>query len=427
MGALPPIVPNASRYSGQRSQWVYDALALLAPLTLLLGVLATASFCAALMAIRRATAQAMQSRDALMLAFENGRRWLPKFMLSQTVLVFGGLITLLSFEAIIILSRPGVSDGGVKLGVFLAMVALALAWYGFKMLRDALRLSGRQGASEPILLMGQALAPHQAPRLWEFVREIARRTEARAPDAVVVGLNEGFFVTEHPVALVSGQPVPAGRVLYLPLPYMAFLDRAQVSAVTAHELGHFTGEDTGYSLRFAPIYRSFLDTIFAITNEHDDKDDGSRAWLATPVTLYGKWFLASFEEAMHHWSRERELAADAFGSRIAGTESSALALLRISGLHRIVDEALARNQQAPAAERSGVLKMVRQLVAERGLDDSQERLQDRQAHPLDTHPPLKQRLDALGVAITPELLARARDPRDAGLLIELGLESAVSA
>ena len=51
--------------------------------------------------------------------------------------------------------------------------------------------------------------------------------------------------------------------------------------------------------------------------------------------------------------------------------------------------------------------MVRRLVAEHGLDDPQERLQDQQAHPLDTHPPLKQRLDALGVAITPELPARA--------------------
>ena len=181
---LPTVPVTSLRYYGQRSPWVHDALALLAPLTLLLGVLATASFCAALVAIRRATARAMQSRDALMQAFENGRRWLPKFMLSQTVLVFGGLITLLSFEAIIILSRPGVSDGGVKLGVFLAMVALALAWYGFKMLYGALRRSERQDEPEPILLMGQSLAPHQAPRLWEFVREIAKRTDARAPDAL---------------------------------------------------------------------------------------------------------------------------------------------------------------------------------------------------------------------------------------------------
>ena len=310
VGALPTVPVTSLRYYGQRSPWVHDALALLAPLTLLLGVLATASFCAALVAIRRATARAMQSRDALMQAFENGRRWLPKFMLSQTVLVFGGLITLLSFEAIIILSRPGVSDGGVKLGVFLAMVALALAWYGFKMLYGALRRSERQDEPEPILLMGQSLAPHQAPRLWEFVREIAKRTDARAPDAVVVGLNEASSSPSIRWRWSAASRCPRARAVPA-LAYMAFLDRAQVSAVIAHELGHFTGEDTGYSLRFAPIYRSFLDSIFSITNEHDEKDDGSRVWVAAPVTLYGKWFLASFEEAMHHWSRERELAADA--------------------------------------------------------------------------------------------------------------------
>ena len=91
-----------------------------------------------------------------------------------------------------------------------------------------------------------------------------------------------------------------------------------------------------------------------------------------------------------------------------------------------MDAALAHNRQAPAEERGGVLKMVRRLVAEHGLDDPQERLQDQQAHPLDSHPSLKQRLDALGVPSRPSCWP-ARDSRDAALLVELGLESAVSA
>ena len=347
-------------------------------------------------------------------------------MLSQTVLVFGGLITLLSFEAIIILSRPGVADGGVKLGVFLAMVALALAWYGFKMLYGALRRSERQDAPEPILLMGQSLAPHQAPRLWEFVREIAKRTDARAPDAVVVGLNEGFFVTEHPVALVSGQPVPEGRVLYLPLPYMAFLDRAQVSAVIAHELGHFTGEDTGYSLRFAPIYRSFLDSIFAIANEHDEKDDGSRAWVAAPITLYGKWFLASFEEAMHHWSRERELAADArqphrrHGIVRAGAAAHFRAAPdrgRGAGAQPAGAGRGARRRAedgAPAGRRARAGRPARAPAGPAGASAGQ--------------PPVAQAAPGrAGRGHHARAAGRARDPRDAALLVELGLESAVSA
>ena len=282
----------------------------------------------------------MQSRDALMQAFENGRRWLPKFMLSQTVLVFGGLITLLSFEAIIILSRPGVSDGGVKLGVFLAMVAGA----GLVRLQDAVWRAApvrRQDEPEPILLMGQSLAPHQAPRLWEFVRG-SPSGQTRAPDAVVVGLNEGFFVTEHPVALVSGQ----GRVLYLPLPYMAFLDRAQVSAVIAHELGHFTGEDTGYSLRFAPIYRSSW-TASSPSPTSTTRRTTARALGRRAGHAVWKWFLASFEEAMHHWSRERELAADASAAASPARNRRAGAAAHFRAAP-IVDAALAHNRQAPA-------------------------------------------------------------------------------
>ena len=100
-----------------------------------------------------------------------------------------------------------------------------------------------------------------------------------------------------------------------------------------------------------------------------------------------------------------------------------MALLRSAALHELVDEALTCNREAPAQQRVGVLPLLRRLVAERGLPDPHEHLEDRQAHPLDTHPSLRQRLDALGVAITPELVARTRDARATGLLAELGLET----
>ena len=348
VGALPTVPVTSLRYYGQRSPWVHDALALLAPLTLLLGVLATASFCAALVAIRRATARAMQSRDALMQVSRNGRRWLPKFMLSQTVLVFGGLITLLSFEAIIILSRPGVSDGGVKLGVFLAMVALALAWYGFKMLYGALRRSERQDEPEPILPHGPVAgaASGAAPvGVRARDRQADRRARARRGRC-----RPERRLLRHRASGGAGQrPAGAeGRVLYLPLPYMAFLDRAQVSAVIAHELGHFTGEDTGYSLRFAPIYRSFLtasspsptSTTRRTTARASGSPRRSRCMANGSSPVSRKPCITGAASAS--WR-------PTLGSRIAGTESSALALLRISGLHRIVDAALAHNRQARRA------------------------------------------------------------------------------
>jgi len=311
---------DTATYLHVRSHGLRQYLAPLALLTLLAGVLATATSGVALLAMRHAAARALQSRDALLHAFESGRRWLPAFMLLQTLLVLGGLAGLLAFEVIHAFDQPAVSRNALKLTLLAALLALALLWYGARIAWDTLRFALRKPTPDPIEIMGQSLSPAQAPLLWEFVRDVAQRTGALLPDAVVVGLNEGFFVTEYPVVLSNGQPVPEGRVLYLPLPYMAFLDRAQVAAVVAHEVGHFTGEDTRYSLRFAPIQRTLADSILAITNEHDDDDDGWRTWLSAPASLCGKWFLRNFDEAMRHWSRERELAADAFSSRIAGTE-----------------------------------------------------------------------------------------------------------
>lgn len=404
----------------------HDAGLYLGPLAqgaLLLALIAIANFWLALLGMRRAAARALLSRDALVQAFSRGRRWLPVFMVVQTLLVFGGLIGLLLFEAGRAIDQNYLTGNAMKLVMFAGLVVLVLLWYGARIIWDTLRAALRRHVVEPIEIIGQSLSPAQAPQLWAFVQDIAQRTEARAPDSVVVGLNEGFFVTEHAVQLANGQRVPAGRVLYLPLPYMSFMERPEVAAVVAHELGHFTGDDTRYGLQFSPIYRSLLNSILAVTNEHDADDDGWRAWATAPASLYGKWFLHSFDEAVHHWSRDRELAADAFSSRIAGTEPAAMALLRSAVLHEIVEEALTHNQQAPPHLREGVLAMVRRLVAERGLGDPRNHLDNQQSHPLDTHPTLKQRLDALGVAITPELLVRTRDRRQSGLLAELGLES----
>lgn len=346
------------------------------------------------------------------------------FMLVQTTLLFTGLIGLLTFETLRAINSGGFDGVGMKMIMLMGLCVLGLLWLLVTILRDMLRFATRKPQPEPIVIMGQQLARSTAPTLWRYVEGLAAQLEAKPPDAVVVGLNEGFFVTEHPVALFNGQHVPPGRVLYLPLPYVAFMTRDQVSAVIAHELGHFTGEDTVYSLRFAPVYRSAVDSILAITNEHDENDDGWRELLSRPATGFGKWFLSEFDHVVQHWSRQRELAADAFGGRIAGTEAIATALLRITALHDTVETALQMNRDAPPERREGVLALVRRMVAERGLDDPGKHLDDRQAHPLDTHPPLAQRLQALDVAIDARLLQAALDRRESGLLAELGLEGA---
>jgi Zn-dependent protease with chaperone function len=397
-------------------------LHVLASLTLTLGVLAALVFSAGLAALRHSSIRVRQSRQALLKVFELCRRLLPIFMMLQTLLMFAGLSCLSLFEAIYTINHGWTSNGYLLQWLGLLALGLPVLFaYLCKIALDTIVLIHRKQHFQPIEIVGKILLPQQAPKLWDFVREVATQAGTRMPDSIVVGLNEVFFVTEHPVMLIGGRSVPKGRVLYLPLPYLAFLKRAEAAAVVAHELGHLTGEDTRYGLRFMPIYSTIEDSIDLLAQPSGYTPTNWRIWFTAPASLYGKWFLAIFDEAMHHWSREREFAADVFSKRVAGPDTAAVALLRSILLCEIVEEVLERNSYA-RFEHEGVLPMVRRLVAERGLPDPRDYLEMRQTDPLDTHPPFKQRLDALGVSLTADFIARVRKVDDTHLLAELGLE-----
>lgn len=385
-----------------------------------LAVLAALAGVLGLIYIRILGQQARRSREALLRSFNLARRLLPWLLGCFAIGVFGALVCMLGFE----LSRfvaHGISGRGsaklVMLGVILMLGFLGVA---VRSLYNLLRAARAAFTPEPITVMGRTLSRTEAPGLWAYVEGIATDLNARKPDAIVVGMDEGFFVTEVAVQLASGEAIAGGRVLYLPLPYMAYLDRSEVAAIIGHELGHFTGDDTRYSLEFGPIYASATNSLQAVFVSASNAD--LQAY--NPVLLLGEFFLRAFHEAVQHWSRQRELAADQFGARGAGPQAAASALLRTCALAPRVQQALAECWEAG---NGNVLARTRELVAQLGMEDPGLRLDYSQPHPTDSHPPLGQRLGALGVA-TPsaELLARAREAAGSTLLAELGLESSPS-
>ena len=365
--------------------------------------------------------KALQSRELLLATFQKGRKLLPMYMVVMVLLLFAAAIPLLLFEMMPILRHRNYSKGDMKFMFVLGGLALFLFYSGGKLLWDVWKASRKPMENEPIDVMGQTISREQAPELWGFVDRVASKTGAGMPDSIVVGLNEGFFVTEHPVKLTSGAMVPQGRVLYLPLPYMAFLNAGEVAAVIGHELGHFIGEDTLYSQRFSPIYSATINHLVAVSGG-EQREESWLDFLRRPATLMGEMFLDSFHEAVRYWSRKRELAADAVGASVVSPQAVASSLLRITALEPHVSEALHANWDRGETIEGGVLGHVRQLVASKGMVDPSEHLENRQSHPTDTHPELAVRLDALGVAISPDLLARAMDAQGSRLLQEFGLE-----
>ncbi len=370
--------------------------------------------------------KAMESRVQLLATFEKGRKLLPTYMVVMVLLLFAAAIPMLVYEIMPILRHRNYSKGDMKLMLVLGGMAIFLLYSGGKVLWDVWKASRKPMENEPIDVMGQSISRQQAPALWSFVDRVASKTGAGMPDSIVVGLNEGFFVTEHPVKLASGAMVPQGRVLYLPLPYMAFLNAGEVAAVIGHELGHFIGEDTLYSQRFSPIYSATINHLVAISGGENYEE----SWmdiLRKPATLFGEMFLDSFHEAVRYWGRMRELAADAVGASVVSPQAIASSLLRITALAPHVDEALEMNWDQGQSAEGGIVGHVRQLVATKGMVDPSAHLQNRQSHPTDTHPELAARLDALGVPLTAELLNRAMDPQASRLLQEFGLEQGAAA
>jgi len=374
--------------------------------------------------IRGLADNARRSRDALLDSFTLGIRRLPWWLISFTSIfaISVLLLAVASFSAAVTYTlETGVLTGNpepVSLATSLASFLLGLMGltYSFFSVRGSVRVRHAIRTAfepEPVEIMGRSVAESEAPLLWRLVRDVATRAGAAMPERITIGLNEGFFVTENPVALSGGQTFAGGRTLFLPLTFLAFMTRPEVEAVIGHELGHFMGEDGKYSIRFAPLFHRASSSLIATQT--------TRTHLRGIEATLCEYFLSAFHAAVRYWSRLRELAADQVGARAAGADAMANALLRIAAVSPRVSEALEICRQSGEEARRGVLSLLSQLVAEKGMADPDIDLGDQQPHPFDSHPPMRQRIATVGVAITPAQLRDARDTRPGTLLAELQL------
>lgn len=205
----------------------------------------------------------------------------------------------------------------------MALILLGLLASAWQMLAKISRLRLRPAPALDVI--GRRLGEEDAPELWTLLRELAARLDTPAPQHLLVGLCDGFYVTANRVCLQPSGEHLEGRSLYLSLPLLGLLDRAELSAVIAHELAHFAGRDAHYSLRFLPIYQDAASQLAAI--EEQEANVFERAALE-PARLLAGYFLERFGLAVNHWSRLREFAADRRAAQLAGAPAMASALLR---------------------------------------------------------------------------------------------------
>ena len=84
---------------------------------------------------------------------------------------------------------------------------------------------------------GTPLEPQGSERFFEELQAICRKVDTAAPDQVIVGIDDNFFVTEVPVR-VGGKTLN-GRTLFASLSLLKQLHVSEADGVLAHEFSAF--------------------------------------------------------------------------------------------------------------------------------------------------------------------------------------------
>ena len=138
--------------------------------------------------------------------------------------------------------------GGIGAACFIGAIAVSTA--AFRMFRPA-----------TATVLATIATSADFPKLHGLIASVADRISARRPDNVILGLQDEFFATSAKVSVIGSDQQLSGETLCLSLPMLRVLSRGELSAVIAHELGHFSGSDTAYSLQFAPVYRGLMEAV----------------------------------------------------------------------------------------------------------------------------------------------------------------------
>ncbi|MDX3619520.1 M48 family metallopeptidase [Streptomyces europaeiscabiei] len=203
-------------------------------------------------------------------------------------------------------------------------------------------------------LPGLPVTEADEPELWRTVRELADAVGTRVPSRIILTADLNAAVSEDArlLGLLAGP-----RHLYLGVPLLQGLTEAQLRAVLAHELGHYSNADTRLAAITVRGRAQVLRTIGHFEERADRSAGRERARLekknakavakgkkAKEIDTTGAgityramaWIYIGYAKlyirATLASSRRQEYAADAAAARIAGRDATASALREIQAL-----------------------------------------------------------------------------------------------
>jgi Zn-dependent protease with chaperone function len=253
---------------------------------------------------------------------------------------------------------------------------------------------------------GTAIGKESAAPLWNELGTICDKVGTARPDQVILGIDDNFFVTELPVT-VNGKTY-TGRTLYMSLSLLKQMDGSEADGVLAHEMAHFSGNDTLYSKKISPLlirYGAYLQALY-------------EAGITRPIFYFMNCFRALYELSLSKLSRQREFRADSIAADATSSRDFAKALMRIAAYSKFRgDVQKGLFDQERVLETANISQQIEDgfHAYARSFASTNDVSELEVSHPFDTHPPMTERLGAIGYSLKSQdaevLLAMPGDGR----------------
>jgi heat shock protein HtpX len=233
---------------------------------------------------------------------------------------------------------------------------------------------------------GPRLLAKDHPKLFEVLQSIASATKQPLPSEVYLASDVNAWVLQRGGFLGIG----AHRAMGLGLPLIQQLNTEQLKAVIAHEFGHFAKGDTALG---AWLYQTRM-AIFKGAEGMDER----RVILRWLFRSYAQVFF----RATHGISRQQEFIADRVAAKVTSPTTMQQALRAVeqtgfafqSYFYNEVMPLLAAGFQPP------ILQGFNTFLASPDVKNNLEQhltqtLEAQKMQPFDTHPPMRERINAL--------------------------------
>ena len=195
-----------------------------------------------------------------------------------------------------------------------------------------------------------AILPENDTQIRNDVAEVCSKLNISIPDNILLSFNPTFYVTESPIITLNGKY--KGRTLVVGIAYIRYLNNNEFKSIISHEMGHFTGKDTIFSIYVSPLYKSIGRIVGTLNQYSGGESTGSIAMFLPMLPLI--WILSIF----YNWyakleskiSRQREMRADYIATLLYGEQNFRSALTKVANYNTIFSNVYSKDYIAVLRE-----------------------------------------------------------------------------